>query len=46
MSGGVYNQTYFDNRPEEKEREGGNQEIIRKHWDNKVAWEDKIDKLK
>ena len=30
---------------EEKEREGGNQEIIRKHWDNKVAWEDKIDKL-
>ena len=22
MSGGVYNQTYFDNRPEEKEREG------------------------
>ena len=30
---------------EEKEREGGNQEIIKGHWDDKVKWEDKIDKL-
>ena len=30
---------------EEKEREGGDQEVIKKHWDNKLRWEDKIDKL-
>ena len=30
---------------EEKEREGGNQEVIKKHWDNKLRWEDKINKL-
>jgi len=30
---------------EEKEREGGDQEVIKKHWDNKLRWEDKINKL-
>ena len=30
---------------EEKEREGGDQEVIKKHWDNKLRWDDKINKL-
>ena len=30
---------------EEKEREGGDQEVIKKHWDNKLRWENKINKL-
>ena len=30
---------------EEKEREGGDQEVIKKHWDNKLRWEDKVNKL-
>ena len=30
---------------EEREREGGNQEVIRKHWKDKPRWQDKIDKI-
>ena len=30
---------------EEKEREGGNQEVARKHWKDKPRWQDKIDKI-
>jgi hypothetical protein len=30
---------------EEKEREGGDQEVIKKHWDKKLRWENKINKL-
>jgi len=30
---------------EEEDREGGNQEVIKKHWDKKPQWEDKINKL-
>ena len=45
MSIGKYNETYFKNHPEEKEREGGNQEVARKHWKDKPRWQDKIDKI-
>ena len=30
---------------EEKERAGGDQQIIKKHWDNNISWENKISKL-